>query len=203
MPDIFSEQFDQYTPPPSAPPQAATQYLLAPRAMENAMLRAMGEGPSKPVVKKKIRASGGQTIGSYERHARIREAIVAAVEGKWLSIDQIAKAISEERDVVKNKTGVMVASGLLTGRGHCRSRLFTKGKGPKKKKTTRRTMVSDRREAIVKAINRPMKLREIVMVTGTDRHALQGDLNWLSNAGRIEISKEKNGLPATYGPVEV
>lgn len=201
--DIFSEQFDQYTPPSSQPPQDTSQYLLALRAMENAMLEAMGAAPTKPVVKKKIRASGGQTNGSYERHARIREAIVAAVEGKWLSIDQIAAAISEDRDVVKNKTGVMVAKGLLTGRGHCRSRLFTKGKGPKKKKPTRRTMVADRREAIAKEINRPMKLQEIIRVTGKDRHALQGDLNWLSNAGRIEISKEKNGLTATYGPVEV
>ncbi len=102
--------------------------------------------------------------------------------------------------MVKNKTGVMVAKGLLSGRGHCLSRRFTKGKNPKEKKATRRTMVADRREAIVKTINKPMKMQEIAKVTGKDRHTLQGDLNWLGSAGRIEISKEKNGLPAVYSP---
>lgn len=51
--DLFSEQFDQYTSPSSQPPQDTSQYLLAPRAMENAMLKAMGAAPTKPVVKKR------------------------------------------------------------------------------------------------------------------------------------------------------
>jgi predicted transcriptional regulator len=199
--DIFSEHFDQYTPPPSTAPDDAGQYQLAPRALENAMLRKMGKISFEPTVRKPADHPGGKTAISSKRHVTIRTAIVDAVAGQWLSIDQIAEAISEDRDIVRNKVGPMVARGLLEARGHAHTRRFTKGKNPKKR-PPKRIAVNERRDIVVKAISGPMVMNEIMKATGLDRHTLQGDLHWLSRRGLIQVLKVKHGIPATYSPVE-
>ena len=83
--------------------------------------------------------------------------MIKAVTGQWLSIGQIAEEIGEDRDIVKNKTGIMVANGLLKARVHCKTRRFTKGKGQKEKKVTRNEIVAKRREDVALVITKPIK----------------------------------------------